>query len=370
MTEFVDEFDPTANFTTSPNHWCRDPRLTLKAKGLLVYIKGHAPGYRLTVDQMIAESKDGRDAVYAALKELVEYEYLRRIQVRDRGKVVQVTYKWGPAATQQQYERAWKSKETAGETTSGKSGSGGEPDVSAGETTSGFSGSGFSSSGKTGSGNPDTKKTKRKNPITKKTNNENPPPSQRSPLPAEHIPAQEQGGDEISPIPDPGPGTESPPDPKPEPTLDSVADWFAGRRPDWRPADIRSALDAAIAQGLGDLTTCARALRELAEDVGSKHGHTKSPWRLVANCDRPWFAAAPTTGARPGAEPVEGPRCPEVGHSDNPQDGCAKCGVIARAESLGGGGASVDPGERQAVREAVRARGLRGRAMEAALARS
>jgi len=143
---------PEVGFTRVPNDWARDPKLTTKAKGLLTYLLSHQDGYRLTVQQVIAENADGRDAIYKTLAELVEHGYLRREQTRgERGKVGEVNYY---VADSPQVTTA------SGFTASGESGSGddqGKQDVSAGGTASWNAVSGVAVSGK-----PDTKKTKEK----------------------------------------------------------------------------------------------------------------------------------------------------------------------------------------------------------------
>ncbi|WP_432570908.1 hypothetical protein [Kineococcus sp. SYSU DK005] len=85
---------PTDNFTVVSNDWARDPDLSLKAKGLLLAISSHKEGYRLTIQQLIAQNKDGRDAIYAGLRELVDAGYMVLIQNRsDGGRMAEVDYR-------------------------------------------------------------------------------------------------------------------------------------------------------------------------------------------------------------------------------------------------------------------------------------
>jgi hypothetical protein len=79
---------PADHFTIISNAWMRDARLSWKAKGLLAYIAGHAPGHELTTEQIIAEGTDGRDAVRAGLRELEDAGYLVRRQRRGEGNRV------------------------------------------------------------------------------------------------------------------------------------------------------------------------------------------------------------------------------------------------------------------------------------------
>lgn len=69
--------------TPVPNRWMRDPRASLKEKGLLAYIIGHAAGYELTVEQIVEESTDGKDAVLSGLRKLEQLGYLRRTRLRN-----------------------------------------------------------------------------------------------------------------------------------------------------------------------------------------------------------------------------------------------------------------------------------------------
>jgi len=84
---------PTDNFTIVSNDWARDPDLSYKAKGLLLAISSHKEGYRLSLQQLIAQGKDGRDAVKAGLRELVDAGYMRVIQNRgENGQMNEVDY--------------------------------------------------------------------------------------------------------------------------------------------------------------------------------------------------------------------------------------------------------------------------------------
>ncbi len=147
MTYFERPAMPADNYTQLPNHWARDPRLSDKAKGRLWSISTHAAGYRLTIAQMIAETKDGREAVYSSLAELVKFGYLVREQLRrPDGKLGEVRYTYGPACTEQAYVRGWGRKN----------------DVSAGETAYGFPVYGEAVSGESASKKLSSKKIKEK----------------------------------------------------------------------------------------------------------------------------------------------------------------------------------------------------------------
>lgn len=118
---------PADNFTILDNDWLRDARLSWKAKGLLAYIASHRADYRLTVEQILSEATDGRDAVRAGLRELEDVGYLTRIQHRgDGGRIEGTTYLLGST--------------TAGNPVAGADQ--GERDVSAGEASDGKPGAG------------------------------------------------------------------------------------------------------------------------------------------------------------------------------------------------------------------------------------
>lgn len=87
--------DIVDNYTQIPNQWLRDERLSLKSRGLLAYILSHAPGWRMTAESMAKANGCGRDAIRAALNELVEFGYLSRSQERernDKGQLTDYTY--------------------------------------------------------------------------------------------------------------------------------------------------------------------------------------------------------------------------------------------------------------------------------------
>lgn len=189
-------------YTPIPTHWMRDPRLPALGFRVLCFWVSHAVGYRVTVEQTVAEVKEGRDAVYKAVKILDELGYVRRSQARGGGgnstqggstKFGAVEYELGPAAFTQTYTRAWgrQPDPVEGQPT--------EPlpesqdavppeDVSAGQTASWKA-----VSGKAVYGNPDTKK---EQGITNKR--ENPPPPKarkRATRPATPAQAQEEAAE-------------------------------------------------------------------------------------------------------------------------------------------------------------------------------
>ena len=69
-----------------------DTRLTLRAKGLMAYILSRPDNWEVNVQHLIRQAKDGRDAHYAVLRELISLGYCERIITRVDGKISSVDY--------------------------------------------------------------------------------------------------------------------------------------------------------------------------------------------------------------------------------------------------------------------------------------
>ena len=75
------------HFTTIPNAWIRDPRLSLKAKGLLAQLMSHSPGWSVTIRSLAEANGCGKDLIASAIAELERFGYLTRRQERsDNGQ--------------------------------------------------------------------------------------------------------------------------------------------------------------------------------------------------------------------------------------------------------------------------------------------
>jgi hypothetical protein len=160
---------PSDNFTIMDNRWIDDDQLSAKAKGLLLMICRHAPGYTLTTERLIAQCSDGRDAVRAGLMELERTGYLRRVAVREAGgRVVRYDFELStPDRVAEETVAAEAADGLAADgTTGGGFAGGGKPATSheqpkltvvPGRTGDGFSGDGQSNTYKTK--NHKTKKT-------------------------------------------------------------------------------------------------------------------------------------------------------------------------------------------------------------------
>jgi hypothetical protein len=278
--DFVAEDDvPASNFTMMANHIFRDPRLSDKDKGRIGYLATHAPGYRVTMEQQIAEGTDGRDAIYATLKRLVKYGYIKRQQKRRAdGTLGPVEYTWGSAFKKQEYTRAW--------------GSGG--DKSPGQTASGFSGSGEPGSGAAASGESATKKNNPKK-IKEKKIKPSPLPPVEQPTP-EPVDAVEPGGDDSSNQP-----------PQPQDPVRQLIVELGNIRADfgepwkWLEQRTHAALsDPAVARKPFPLVRAA-----LVELAAGTHGTTHSPKRVCEMPEQWWQGVADRLAARTPKTPSQ-----------------------------------------------------------------
>lgn len=69
-----------------------DPNLSFKAKGLWSYCMSRPDDWEFHVNQLANVSSDGKDAVYCAIKELVDAGYIKKIQSNVGGKFGKVDY--------------------------------------------------------------------------------------------------------------------------------------------------------------------------------------------------------------------------------------------------------------------------------------
>lgn len=69
-----------------------DPRLSWKAKGLLLYLLCKPAGWRMIIADLVNRSIDGEESVRSGIKELVDCGYLYFDRIRDKGKFVGVTW--------------------------------------------------------------------------------------------------------------------------------------------------------------------------------------------------------------------------------------------------------------------------------------
>ena len=79
---------PSDNFAQISNATLADERLSWKAVGLLAYLLSRPVGWGTTAQELWksrTHKGEGRDVIYAALKELETFGYLRRARVRGPG---------------------------------------------------------------------------------------------------------------------------------------------------------------------------------------------------------------------------------------------------------------------------------------------
>jgi len=74
------------HFTQIPNDWLRDSRISLGAKGLLAQLLSHAPGWRISQENLAFANGVGRDAIRTLINELLEAGYLMRSEDRERNE--------------------------------------------------------------------------------------------------------------------------------------------------------------------------------------------------------------------------------------------------------------------------------------------
>ena len=74
------------NYTTISNQLFKDKTISLKAKGLMGYLLSLPNDWDLSINGMVACSKEGRAGIASAINELIKYGYIERIAVRFKGK--------------------------------------------------------------------------------------------------------------------------------------------------------------------------------------------------------------------------------------------------------------------------------------------
>ncbi len=84
------------NFTVLYNSVLEDPNLSFKAKGLWAYCMSKSTDWQFHVSQLVKTSKEGRDSIYAALRELEAAGLVKKVQAREEGRFGQVDYEIYP----------------------------------------------------------------------------------------------------------------------------------------------------------------------------------------------------------------------------------------------------------------------------------
>lgn len=80
-------------YVNVPSTVARDSRLSFRARGVLVYLLDKPDGWRVRAESIAADGQEGRVAVQAALRELAERGYYRRVIARteDRRRLTTIT---------------------------------------------------------------------------------------------------------------------------------------------------------------------------------------------------------------------------------------------------------------------------------------
>lgn len=82
-----------ANYTVMSNYHFREKKMSLKAKGLLSLMLSLPDDWDYSINGLATLSKDGKDSVMSALKELEAFGYLTRTRVTDeRGRFAGYDY--------------------------------------------------------------------------------------------------------------------------------------------------------------------------------------------------------------------------------------------------------------------------------------
>lgn len=83
----------TANFTVMSNYHFKERKMSLKAKGLLSLMLSLPDDWNYSISGLVTLSKDGKDAVMAALGELEKFGYLKRDRTTDsKGRFSGIEY--------------------------------------------------------------------------------------------------------------------------------------------------------------------------------------------------------------------------------------------------------------------------------------
>ena len=68
------------NFTTIHNKLINDSKISLKAKGIMLYMLSKPENWKYIPKEIAKNSKDGLDSVYSGIKELIEAGYVSRVR--------------------------------------------------------------------------------------------------------------------------------------------------------------------------------------------------------------------------------------------------------------------------------------------------
>jgi hypothetical protein len=69
-----------------------DKRLSWKAKGILAFLLSKPDNWEINIKNLIKQAKDGKEAVYSGIKELITFGYIVRVETRNKGRFAQIEY--------------------------------------------------------------------------------------------------------------------------------------------------------------------------------------------------------------------------------------------------------------------------------------
>ena len=80
------------NFGIAPNKLLNNEKISLKAKGLFVYIQSKPDGWSFSAEKIALSQKDGVNGVISAIRELEEHGYLSRHKTHDENGFWELSY--------------------------------------------------------------------------------------------------------------------------------------------------------------------------------------------------------------------------------------------------------------------------------------
>jgi DnaD/phage-associated family protein len=89
---FINARNRRRGFTTVLNQMLDDPTISLEAKGLLTILLSNKDDWKIKMKEIISRSKNGRDAHYRVINELINSGYFFRIQIKEKGKFKEIIY--------------------------------------------------------------------------------------------------------------------------------------------------------------------------------------------------------------------------------------------------------------------------------------
>jgi len=82
-------------YTIISNTVIRDNRISLKAKGLLLYVMSKPDDWVIRLTDIMKHCTERRDAIRNAIKELIRTNYVRKVTIRNnKGQIKKQEYWW------------------------------------------------------------------------------------------------------------------------------------------------------------------------------------------------------------------------------------------------------------------------------------